>query len=341
MTIVRMLENRFGAAVVVFGCLMTPTLAWAQAAPESSLGPDRLEARANLMVLPTVATPSSPGYSVSLDATTKDKKGTVSVVLGSAADTKTFTISAFGPVDKDSGEATPLSLDGLAASAGAEFALNIFHWSGTPDAAGLRAFCQNELGKDECDDDAFTGAKHARFLDLANANENPWLITVKGAVGRTKFSFSPTRTPYAPQAEYQNDWSFGASVGRYEPVMGYIAASYTFQRAWTPAGAARQICAPIEAGNLECRNFIVGSPAKTEQQIVNVQWRKFLPGGKVAVNPFIGRDFDTKITFVRVPVYFFSDENNGLAGGARFEWRSDTREPSFVVFVGAALKVLG
>lgn len=61
----------------------------------------------------------------------------------------------------------------------------------------------------------------------------------------------------------------------------------------------------------------------------------------MAFNPVVGRDFEEGITFVRVPVYFFSNPNGGLAGGARFEWRSDTQEPTFVVFVGAALKVIG
>jgi hypothetical protein len=336
----QILETRWSAAVV-FGWLVVPTLVFAQAAPESSLGSDRRDARSNLTVLPTLATPTSAGYSVSLDATTTDKKGTVSFVLGNAADTKTFTISAFGPIDADAGEAVPLSLDGLGQSAGAEFALNVFHWSGTPDAAGLRRFCQAKLKKDECDDDEFSGADRAAFLDLANADETPWLITVKGAVGRTKFTYSPTRTPFAPQSDYQNDWSLGASVGRYEPTMGYVAARYSFQRTWTPAGAARQFCSPIEAGSAECRSYIVGPPAVNEQQIVDLQWRKFLPGGRVALNPIVGRDFDAEITFVRVPVYFFTDANGGLAGGARFEWRSDTREPSFVVFVGAVLKILG
>lgn len=194
----KMLRTCQSVCLLALVTCLKPSLAFAQGSAESSLGSDRRDARLNLTVLPTIATPSSPGYFVSLDATTTDKKGTVSVVLGDTADTKSFTISAFGPIDQSSGEARPASLDGLGSSAGAEFAVNIFRWRGSPDPAGMRAYCQRKLKKDECDDDAFTGAERAEFLDLAAANETPWLATMKGSIGRTKFSFSPTRSPYAP-----------------------------------------------------------------------------------------------------------------------------------------------
>jgi hypothetical protein len=329
-------------AIGVLVSAFVPRAVCGQAAPESTLGADRKDSRLNMATLPTVATPTSPGYSVSFDATTTEKKGSVAIVLGTAADNKTFTITAFGPLDQNTGEATPLSLQGLGSSAGVEVALNLFHWKGVPDARGMRLYCDRKLHKEECDDTDFKGAERAEFLDLAHVNETPWLFTLDGAVGRNRFKFSRTRVPYSSEGENHNDWSLGWTLGRYTPALGYVAASYDYERTWSAAGAPRQICSPVDSStSLECRSFVVGPPEQGTQQVVNVQWRRFLSGGKVAFNPMLGRDLEEDVTFFRLPVYFFSNDNGGLAGGARFEWRSDTREPVFVVFVGALLRLVG
>ena len=310
--------------------------AYAQTADEA-----RQAVQRGLVTLPTVADVQSPGLSVSLDATTDEKKGSVAIVFESPAEALTFGITAKGPLDKDTGEATPITLEGLPSDASAEFAFNYFHWRSPAPPGEIAAFCKKVANKDECDESDFTGANQQDYRRLLGIDSAPWMFTGSASVGRTQFKFA-SPTDLAAGKENHADWAVSTSAGRYSPNMGYLALEFEYQRTWEAAGAARQICTPFTAvtGAIECRNLVVGGPTRDSSMLARLQWRRFFAGGRAAINPMVVQDLGASVTKVRVPVYFFTDANEGLAGGARVDWDSDSGDARFVVFVGTALSLV-
>lgn len=303
-------------------------------------GADRTAGLANLTTLPGLGDLVRTGVATTFDATSADKKGRASVTVGSPTDGKTFTIAVFGPLSEATGEAVPLSFDGLSTGAGAELSVNFMRWRGGSgwSAAELSEFCKANLKRDECDDSDFQGVDRVRFLDRALAHETPVVVTLTGGVSRTTFEYSLTEQ-FAAKKDPHDNWKLAGSVGWYSPTLGFLAVGGALQQTWVPAGKARQLCAPLDdTTSLECRTFVVGTPTSTRQHLVTVQWRRFLPGGRVAFSPTVAFDVRNDIRHVRLPVYFFADANGGVAGGVRADWRSDTRTTALVVFIGAALK---
>mgnify|MGYP003338634547 CR=1 FL=1 len=94
------------------------------------------------------------------------------------------------------------------------------------------------------------------------------------------------------------------------------------------------------AGALECKSAVIGGPSSSDLAVMQLEWRKFLPGGKVAFDPKYRFDLKEQISAVSLPLYFFAKPKEGLAGGARVDWRSDRDGVAVVIFVGAVLKVL-
>ena len=67
--------------------------------------------------------------------------------------------------------------------------------------------------------------------------------------------------------------------------------------------------------------------------------RRFF-GPNVAISPSVQFDFKNDgVTEVAVPIYFIGSGTNAT-GGVRFNWRSDKKELTAVVFIGAALGLI-
>lgn len=306
---------------------------------------ERRDKQSDLVTLPTVSNPSVPGYSVSFDASSAEKKGSVAIVVGNKDKSLSYSLTASGPLDESTAEATPVTLDGLSNAATVKTGLHWFYWHPMDASrAEKKAFCQQYRKKDLCDDTDFAGDKRLlkKFLELHGADKDPILFDVEGGVGRAAFKYL-TPGDLSATEDNHTDWSVGFSLGRYTPTVGYYRVTYEFERAWQAAGRARQLCSPLSSGasTLECKSSIIGSPSRTTLQLSRIELRHFFKGGNAAINPIVSRDFEAGVTGVTVPVYFFSQANGGLAGGGRVSWRSDTKDLSFVVFVGAALKPFG
>lgn len=81
-------------------------------------------------------------------------------------------------------------------------------------------------------------------------------------------------------------------------------------------------------------------PTDSTKHVIQVGWRRFSFGGRAAFDPTFEWDPANDVGSLSLPIYAFTKKNEGLAGGIRLGWRSDTDDLSAVVFVGNVLSIL-
>ena len=168
---------------------------------------------------------------------------------------------------------------------------------------------------------------------------NLWGITA--GASRASFEYL-TPEDLEDAEEHHNNWKIGAHVGHYRPKLGYLRLGVAYKSAYGPGEAsASEICQPIEDADAQrCREIVVGAPSNRESTIATLEWRYFLPGGKLAISPSLSRDFKNEVTSYVLPIYFLGAKG-GLTGGARIGYETENEKVTFAIFVGAALKVVG
>jgi hypothetical protein len=300
----------------------------------------RVQAEQALATVPNVSDVLRAGYYLSLQAASNSATGTATVAIENAAGSFSASFSLEAPLNETSGEARPVTLRGLANTGVASVGLHWFRWPRSPDVAAMRRLCEQALHKEDCDDDEFTSEKDRRaFVRLARSGGAPVVVNLHASAGPTPFTYVD-RATLASASETKTEWSVGAGIGRYAPRMGYIAAEYEHQQQFDKGDSA-QLCTLTGGASatsiFDCRNVVVGGPSSLAREVGALEWRWFLPGGRLAVNPSVARDFRGRVFSVDAPFYFLASSSAALAGGARATWRSDRPGVAIAIFVGAAL----
>ena len=320
------------AAVFLVASMLGSTPAAAQTAREDAMR----DAKATLVALPAVASPSVPGASLSVEANATDRRGALAIVLGRAAsDRFTVGLTISGPLNDSTRSAQPLDLNGLNTGATIEAGLHWFLWRGRVDLAAAVAMCESRFKRKECDDREFTNADERRaYLKHLGANVDPIVIDVTASVGRSQFSYLEKPT-FSPGSQSQNDTSAGIAIGLLTPPTGLLSAGFTAARDWKAGSAAREICLPLAGGPaLECRTAPIGPPAVTTRPLVTLELRRYVIRHKAAVAPRVAFDVKSHTTSVSVPVYVFTNTSANLSGGVKLAWNSRTRDVTAVLFIG-------
>jgi hypothetical protein len=180
----------------------------------------------------------------------------------------------------------------------------------------------------------------AAYLALTGALEVPTMVGVSASFGRRSFEYIDAGDEEAV-ANHDNVTA-AAYVARYWRRAGYLALRGTFKRAWSAAeGDPDEICQAVPGRDLaRCRTAPLGPPQVRTTGVATLEWRRFL-GPDLALNPTVSRDFEARVWSLQLPIYFLATDK-GLTGGARLGYRSDTRQLTFGVFVGAAaLRIVG
>lgn len=321
--------------------LLVAEPAWAQSGNPEAQAATRQDAFQNLTTLPSVGKPNVRGLSLSFDATATEKVGSLAIVVApKRRDDISVSFAVSGPLSESTKVAQPVSLDGLANSAKAEFGLHWFIWSGVVNIPEGKAICKRNVGREDCDENEILDPRQRLlFLRSQAANKDPITVDIHADYSRAKFSYL-TPSTFAPKVDSHPSSTLSIAVGRYAPVLGYVSGGYEFAHAWEAAGAPRQICTPLENMALECRTAAVGAPSDSDQHILQVGWRRFVFNGRAAIDPVLQWNPKDNVAAVMVPVYGFTKKNEGLAGGVKLGWRSDKDDFSAVVFVGAAIGIL-
>ena len=330
-----------------------PILSWllasgaATAQPETASDAQKsLTAPANL-TFGAVAGSSGPRGSsmqIILDASKKDKIGTAALGWGSGQ--RQIQLAFSGPLDSNEAT-TPLSLTGLAPGANAKLSFSRLSWRG-PDPRErqeILALC-TRAGLDPasadpaktCDLKNFSSPDdEALFRFLNHLDDWPWMIGGEVTGGRVTQKYLDSKS-LASLSQSEMTWNAVGRIGAFSS-LGFAIGAFTYSESLLAAGAASQICRPIEGTTgLKCDNSVLGAPHGKTSAVVSVELRRFIASA-AAWSPSIQYDLKNDVTAVEVPVYFLGSGTTPM-GGIRFGWRSDTEEVSAVVFVGAAFRMI-
>jgi hypothetical protein len=293
----------------------------------------------NLITLPAAGLPRISGLSFDFEATSQEKTGAVSIVVGS---TKAFSggVTFTGPLDANTKTAEPISQTGLASGASVEFGLHWFIWKSDTNDAEARAICRRNTRMERCDDDEILDPDERQlFLRALGAFSDPVVVDVTASTGRNTFKFLDSST-FAGDKEQHSDKSFGASIGRFTPRTGLVSIGYRFAQEWQAGGAPRNICSPVAGTSMtECRTVPVGPPTMENKHEIGVEERIFFLRGRAAAAPFVAYDVKSKDASISVPVYFFATKDSNLAGGVKATWSSRNQGSRVAVFVGPAFGI--
>lgn len=256
------------------------------------------------------------------------------------------------PLGTGQDEATVATLSGLSNDAIADFGFAWLHWRANPPSGQrlVEAFevckeywaARGEEAQQVCTAQMLPrGAWRNRFYDYFDFSDTALSVGARVKAGRKEFDYLETETLEA-QTVSHNVWGVTSFLGVYSTQIGLIGANYQYEQFWKAAGKAREICQPLDGsvGVLACRDAVVGEPTKKAQSIVQLEWRRFLVGSRLAINPSISQELTEGVTGIDVPFYFLKSGDGGLNGGVRVGWRSDTDAISVSLFVGAALDLI-
>lgn len=290
---------------------------------------------------------SGSGAQALLEANVDQKVGVAK--LGWQRGMNTYVLTIKGAVDDASGQAQPLSLDGLAPSGAAKLALTHLFAPGIPHRgeivrrrlAILKRECTRAGREPLCDVSELPEDVRPRVeQQVFGFLDHLWLLNFGASLARNRFKYAQGLDSPEVSVE-RNSWSVEARAGLLRPSFGALLASFTHSRLFAPGGSASQVCRPIAVGSstLRCASLTVGAPRATQAHTGRIELRRFVTAD-FAIAPSVERDFKARITQVSLPVYFLKSEKGGLNGGVRVSWRSDTQALAASVFVGAAPSLL-
>ncbi len=314
----------------------------------------------------TVPEPRAVGVilpkAITVDLSEKDKKGSIS---GNFRQGNIILSSKLTAPFEDVDEPVVFGdLTGLTAKTSAEASLTYLSWKPRIDRPrflaacralenGRRRFKQKELlGEGElvgCRDDEFASATEIAAADLEAARKlldgsfdkgTVWLYSFAGEGGRQNYKWID-RADLSEKKESQTSRAFTFSVSTLRKNDDYISLAYRKATNYE-GGKPTQLCSPLADGStsLVCKQTSLDGPTQKDAEVVILQYRRFITDS-LAISPKIARDLKDNITQIDLPIYVFKNNDGALMGGAAASWRSDEKEVTARVFIGATLKLIG
>ncbi|MET0551706.1 MAG: hypothetical protein ABW221_01620 [Vicinamibacteria bacterium] len=293
-----------------------------------------------------------------LEGSTDDKVGVASVSWKDGHNSLQFKATSA----LSGGVATPFSLDGLSANSSIELSYNRLEFPALDDdrldeiTERAQRHCRSNpnhplrVGRSDKEAEELklctTKAGDLKYLTGADLIEAREMLGQDGRIwfwgggltaARTTFDYLDEST-LAEQSVEKRSASWNVRAGVFTSYFGFLIGSYSFVKQWGAAGAAQNICQPLEGtAAMVCGDAVIGAPVETTRSVLRGEFRKFFSGA-IAFAPSVQRDLKKKVTLVTLPVYFLKNKDGDATGGLRLTWRSDTETTTVSVFVGAALK---
>jgi hypothetical protein len=199
-----------------------------------------------------------------------------------------------------------------------------------------------------CRDDEFESEEGIDARELVSARDlfqsafdrgMPWFFSGSAEGGRQNYKWID-RTALSDQKSTQTSRAVVFSVAALLRNDDFVSIAYRKATDYE-AGKPTQLCVPLSDGSTAfvCKQAALDGPTKKDGEVVILQYRRFF-SETLAISPKIARDIKSNITQIDLPVYFFRNPTGGLTGGAAASWRSDQKEITARIFVGAALKLI-
>lgn len=162
-----------------------------------------------------------------------------------------------------------------------------------------------------------------------------WGLKYQG--NRNKYKYSDAST-YADKSETKDGSGVIASIGYLTPSDNFFSFNYRNETSFKGAQKT-QICTPLgSTPNFQCKDSALGAPEKKNDNIVELEYRRFF-SDSFAVSPKFIYGLDDGTYGFDLPVYFLKGKS-GLMGGVKLGWRSDTKDVTLGAFIGAALSFI-
>lgn len=165
-------------------------------------------------------------------------------------------------------------------------------------------------------------------------------FSLDASIGHNKFEYiDPTNL--TKQSVSKASWSAGASVRKYfasAPVMVSLSADY--QSGYKEGD--KTIFCPVAVGPapVVCIQGSAGAPVHQEGAVIrfNLRSRLLQKNGKslLAVSPLVSYDTSEDVWGAELPIYFIPGKDDSLTGGIKVGYRSDKKDVTFGLFIGAA-----
>jgi hypothetical protein len=270
----------------------------------------------------------------SVEFTSESGDEEVAARIGFAGDTEQLAIVLRAPINtvRNTNLAT---LDGLSPRSSLALTYNRLFWKFDPSHERVREACEFFGKPSTCGTSDLPEEQQAAFNARASGySGHPWILGLSARVGRGDFEWTRL-DDLQTQNERHNSWSGSLALGTLRP-LGYVGVRYEYQNTYRAADD-RDLCVPLdEQGILECSQTATAGPSQAKVSLLRVELRRFMGQGRLAINPIYQHDFKADVDALELPVYFISGKDKkGLTGGLAAGWRSDTRDISFRVFVGA------
>jgi hypothetical protein len=298
---------------------------------------------------------------LTIDLSEKDKKSSVSGSFKQGNLALSAKLTA--PIDDADQPVVFGDLTGLTAKTIGEGKLTYISWKPRIDRLKLSTSCRDLkngrrrfkgeqlLGPNEpvgCRDDEFESADNIAPEDLAAARRLfwsavdrgiPWFYSFSLEGGRQNYKWID-RTALSDMKESQTSRAVVFSVSTLRKNDDFLSLAYRKATDYE-AGKPTQLCVPLAEGSpaLVCKTTALDAPTKKDAEVVVLQYRRFFTES-LAISPKVARDIKSNITQIDLPIYFFRNPTGGLTGGAAASWRSDEKEITARIFVGAALKLI-
>jgi len=121
----------------------------------------------------------------------------------------------------------------------------------------------------------------------------------------------------------------------------FVGLSGRYEKSYV-SQPGQQICLPVGiADATQCETIAVGTPLEVTRTLAQLEFRKYVKSGALAVNPRYTHDFDNGVNGVELPLYFLKDGKGTLNGGIAVGWRDDIDSVTLSAFVGSLSNPLG
>jgi hypothetical protein len=316
---------------------LLPVAALEGQAPEAPARRPSTEGMAHLADPSVASAISAPVVTAILEGTTTSKTATARIGLQAADFLLDATLS--GPLNSDTREARPATLNGLSGSATLSVGLGWIDWHPVTDPGRMQAVCDRYFratghAVDPCAASNLPEGPWRRRLNAAVDYGTPVILSLRGTIGRRSFSFIDT-TSLARSTAQRTVGSIAASAGVYGDAMGFFVLSWAYEVSYS-AGDAVQVCQPLgTSGATRCEDQRLHGPVRDRTSLVQLEYRRLF-GEAFGLRPAISYRAASGTWGYQLPLYFLRDQR-GLTGGVSLGWRSDTRETTVRVFVGEVL----
>lgn len=257
----------------------------------------------------------------------------------------TFTAEATAPLNHAETRPILFGLSGLNAGTTVDLALTGVKWNRPAPEATVRDWCDESKREgrlpetikcSELDYSEIPSSIRAEYLRVSGFRRPP-VYNATLSLDRAEFDYLDPKTLESATAAHTSV-SAGVDYG------GFVGAALwtvgaRYEHAYN-AVPKKDVCTPLEAtaGALVCRTVSLGAPTEQRNTIFAGQLKLYL-SQHVATNPRVSYRARDKAWAIEAPLFFVTDDADGLIGGVQPRWNSIDQKTVIGIFVGKPFRL--